>query len=239
MEEIDTKEYEVEKIIKKRKLHNGKEEYLIKWKGYKENESTWEPKKNLKNAKNVLKDFESLFIKKKKKKKTVIKKNKKIQKQKQKIFSKKKNLGKKRLRKKANKKKIEKEDENNNKINKKENENENDKIENKMFENILKIDTSKTKPIFIIEKKDYIEMRNLVIECLNESKLIIEERKKNNFQIINIQKINKNENGELEALVTNFYQKFGIYKEEKMLVEDIKKININVLIEFYENNIIN
>lgn len=86
MEEIDTKEYEVEKIIKKRKLHNGKEEYLIKWKGYKENESTWEPKKNLKNAKNVLKDFESLFIKKKKKKKTVIKKNKKIQKQKQKIF---------------------------------------------------------------------------------------------------------------------------------------------------------
>ncbi len=82
MEEIDTKEYEVEKIIKKRKLRNGKEEYLIKWKGYKENESTWEPKSNLKNAKNALKEFESLFNKKKEKmkkkeKKTVIKKKRK------------------------------------------------------------------------------------------------------------------------------------------------------------------
>ena len=180
MEEIDTKEYEVEKIIKKRKSHNGKEEYLVKWKGYNKNESTWEPKSNLKNAMNALKDFESLFNKKnkkmkKKEKKSVLKKNKKIKK----VFPKK-NLGKKRLRKKSRTKKIEKED---NKINKKENdEKENVKIENRMFENILKIDTSKTKPIFIIEKKDYVEMKNLIIECLNESKLIIEERKKKIFK---------------------------------------------------------
>ena len=39
-------EYEVEKILKKRSK-NGKTEYLVKWKDYSEEESTWEPTENL------------------------------------------------------------------------------------------------------------------------------------------------------------------------------------------------
>ena len=44
------KEYEVEKIIGK-KVNGNFKEYLIKWKGYSEDESTWEPESNLENAK--------------------------------------------------------------------------------------------------------------------------------------------------------------------------------------------
>ena len=39
--------YEIEKIVSKAKIRN-KWHYLIKWKGYSKNESTWEPVENLK-----------------------------------------------------------------------------------------------------------------------------------------------------------------------------------------------
>jgi hypothetical protein len=44
--EVDDEEYEVEKIIKKR-IRNGKIEYLVKWLGYDDNNNTWEPVTNL------------------------------------------------------------------------------------------------------------------------------------------------------------------------------------------------
>jgi hypothetical protein len=50
-------EYEVEQIIDKRQ--KGKKiEYLVKWKGYNHDENTWEPKKNLANASEILQEFE-------------------------------------------------------------------------------------------------------------------------------------------------------------------------------------
>ena len=52
-----TKFYEVENIIDKR-INKGKPEYLIKWKGYSINESTWEPLSHLKYIKDSIKEFE-------------------------------------------------------------------------------------------------------------------------------------------------------------------------------------
>ena len=50
-------DYSVEKIIDKRIAKNGKIEYLLKWKGYREDESTWEPKENL-NCEKLMDNFE-------------------------------------------------------------------------------------------------------------------------------------------------------------------------------------
>ena len=60
------KEYEVEKIIGK-KMNGNSKEYLIKWKGYSENESTWEPESNLENARLSIEKYESLMKKQEKK----------------------------------------------------------------------------------------------------------------------------------------------------------------------------
>ncbi|CAB3402418.1 unnamed protein product [Caenorhabditis bovis] len=39
--------YIVEKILNKRTLKNGKTEYLIKWNGFENDDSSWEPEENL------------------------------------------------------------------------------------------------------------------------------------------------------------------------------------------------
>lgn len=54
-------EFEVETILDKRINKKGqkeKVEYLIKWKGYPEHDSTWEPLVNLKNALELIQEFE-------------------------------------------------------------------------------------------------------------------------------------------------------------------------------------
>ena len=60
------KEYEVEKIIGK-KMNGNSKEYLIKWKGYSEDESTWEPESNLENARLSIEKFEYSIKKQEKK----------------------------------------------------------------------------------------------------------------------------------------------------------------------------
>ena len=52
--------YEVEKIIDRR-IVKGKKEYLIKWKGYPESQSTWEPISHLTNIKDMVKEFDDNF----------------------------------------------------------------------------------------------------------------------------------------------------------------------------------
>ena len=51
-------EYSVERIVRRRYVHNGKAEYQIKWTGY-EN-LTWEPLENLTNCHELVEEFSQL-----------------------------------------------------------------------------------------------------------------------------------------------------------------------------------
>ena len=51
------KEWEVERILNKKKM-KGVEKYLIRWKGFTAEGDTWERKENLKNAKELIEEFE-------------------------------------------------------------------------------------------------------------------------------------------------------------------------------------
>ena len=52
-------EWKVERILQHRK-QGKKTQYLIYWKGFNQEEDTWETENNLKNAKGKLKEYKSL-----------------------------------------------------------------------------------------------------------------------------------------------------------------------------------
>ena len=53
-------EWKVEKILNKRKVQ-GKDKYLVQWKGFMAEEDTWESRENLKNAGDLLRKFEEEY----------------------------------------------------------------------------------------------------------------------------------------------------------------------------------
>ena len=69
MEVEGVEEWEVEKILNKKKIR-GVEKYLVRWKGFTAEGDTWERRENLKNVEEVLADFEG---------KTEIRKQEKIE----------------------------------------------------------------------------------------------------------------------------------------------------------------
>ena len=53
-------EFKIEKIINKRMIRE-KEKFLVRWKKYMMEEDTWENKENLKNAKELVEEFERKY----------------------------------------------------------------------------------------------------------------------------------------------------------------------------------
>lgn len=85
-------EYEVERIIGRRKDSDGDIEYKIKWRGYGSEEDSWAKEKELSNATALIAEFEKLAKKKLQEKKRQQKKIKKKKRQKKSRGPKRKNV---------------------------------------------------------------------------------------------------------------------------------------------------
>ena len=55
--QVSTEEYEVEAVLSKREYHN-QPQYLVKWAGFPESASTWEPLSHLEGSADMIRDYE-------------------------------------------------------------------------------------------------------------------------------------------------------------------------------------
>ncbi|XP_054401470.2 testis-specific chromodomain protein Y 1-like [Pongo abelii] len=62
-----SQEFEVESIVDKRRDKNGNTDYLIRWKGYDQQDDTWEPEQHLRNCEKCILDFNRRQTEKEKK----------------------------------------------------------------------------------------------------------------------------------------------------------------------------
>lgn len=54
-------EWEVDEIVQSRSVGNGNVEYLVKWKGFTKKDNTWEPAEHLRNADELVTEFDVKF----------------------------------------------------------------------------------------------------------------------------------------------------------------------------------
>ena len=64
--EIDQDTYEVERILRHQKFRDGTYQYLIKWKGYPEDEATWHREADLEGAEKIVTQYKKTHIEKRK-----------------------------------------------------------------------------------------------------------------------------------------------------------------------------
>ena len=204
--------YEVEKIMDRR-IVKGKKEYLIKWKGYPENQSTWEPNSHLTYIQELVKKFNEEYNNKGNDNNKIKSNNKKKEKKETIIIEE-------NIKNKEKEKEDEKEKEKNK--GKEEKEKEKEKEKGKEKGKINKLIGRKRK----MSEKEIKEVR------LNNNNETVFQVDQSLEKIIAI----KLENNNLIAVVERRTKK-GEINKEIMSTEDLKKTNPWILIDFYENKI--
>ena len=222
--------YEVEKIMDRR-IVKGKKEYLIKWKGYPENQSTWEPNSHLTYIQELVKKFNEEYNNKGNgNDNNKIKSNNKKKEKKEMINLEEKNI--KNIKNKEKEKEDEKEKEKEKeeeKYKEKEKEKNKDKEESEKEKEKGKEKGKFNKLIGKKRKMSEKELKEVRLDNNNEAVFQVDQTLE---KIIAIKLENKN----LIAVVERRTKK-GEINKEIMSTEDLKKTNPWILIDFYENKI--
>ena len=210
--------YEVENILKRRVI-KGKREYLIKWKGYSEKESTWEPLSHLKYIQYMIKEFEENLKKEnEEKEKEKEEKEEKEKEEKEEVSEEK------------EEKKIEEKEKDEQSINKNiENNNNSDEKKEEIKSKEDKKENDKNK--LIGKKRKASDAKKNLEVRISDNKAIFEVDQSLE-KILTV----KLDNKALIAVVERRLKNGRIFKEI-MSTEELKKTNPWILIDYYEGKI--